>query len=87
MYIKLTTFHVQYRIQNTEYRIQNKEYFLGPNGTRFAHSHFRAQKNFHFQGQSLPMGYNVFQTVHFVRDNNEMKEGKRINRKRRKAYR
>jgi hypothetical protein len=29
--------------------------FLGPNGTRFARSHFRAQKSLGFQGSPLPM--------------------------------
>jgi hypothetical protein len=29
--------------------------FLGPNGTRFARGHFRAQKSLDFQGPPLPM--------------------------------
>ncbi len=29
--------------------------FLGPNGTRFARDHFRAQKSLDFQGPPLPM--------------------------------
>jgi hypothetical protein len=63
--------NTKYRIQNIEYRVHNTEtdvhkitnvpVFLygaltyGPNGTRFAGCHFRAQKSLDFQSPPLPI--------------------------------
>jgi hypothetical protein len=34
--------------------------FLGPNGTRFAYGHFRAQKGLNFQCPPLPMAHKMY---------------------------